>query len=102
LLGALVLASPLLAQPAKPGISQIEHIVFIVKENRTFDNVFGTFPGADAATSGTISTGAVVTLGHAQDQYWADIAHNASDFRLAYDGGEMDGFDLERGGNNNG
>ena len=24
----------------------IEHIVIIVKENHTFDNYFGTFPGA--------------------------------------------------------
>jgi phospholipase C len=25
----------------------IEHIVIIVKENHTFDNYFGTLPGAD-------------------------------------------------------
>ena len=24
----------------------IEHVVIIVKENHTFDNYFGTFPGA--------------------------------------------------------
>src|ERR1035437_6633703 len=28
----------------------IEHVIFIVKENRTFDNYFGRFPGADGAT----------------------------------------------------
>ncbi|HKA56823.1 MAG TPA: alkaline phosphatase family protein [Candidatus Binatia bacterium] len=28
---------------------QIKHIVIIVKENHTFDNYFGTFPGADGA-----------------------------------------------------
>src|SRR3979409_1012816 len=26
--------------------SAIQHIVFIMKENKTFDNYFGTFPGA--------------------------------------------------------
>ena len=36
--------------------SKIQHIVFIVKENRSFDNYFGTFPGADGATTGMIST----------------------------------------------
>lgn len=29
--------------------SPIEHVVIIVKENHTFDNYFGTFPGADGA-----------------------------------------------------
>jgi len=51
----------------RKGIHKIKHIVFIVKENRTFDNYFGTFPGADGATSGSISTGEVVPLGHAPD-----------------------------------
>ncbi len=30
-------------------MSPIQHIVIIVKENHTFDNYFGTFPGADGA-----------------------------------------------------
>src|SRR5262244_3890051 len=42
------------------GLNKIQHIVFIIKENRTFDNYFGAFPGADGATSGTISTGRVI------------------------------------------
>jgi hypothetical protein len=29
---------------------KIDHVVIIVKENHTFDNYFGTFPGADGAT----------------------------------------------------
>jgi YVTN family beta-propeller protein len=29
------------------GKSPIEHVVFVIKENRTFDQVFGDFPGAD-------------------------------------------------------
>lgn len=29
----------------------IKHIVIMVKENRTFDTMFGTFPGADGATT---------------------------------------------------
>ena len=47
--------------------SKIQHIVYILKENRSFDNYFGTFPGADGATSGTISTGDVIPLGHTPD-----------------------------------
>ena len=30
----------------------IKHVVFLIKENRTFDNLFGTFPGARGVTFG--------------------------------------------------
>ena len=30
----------------------IEHVVFLIKENRTFDNLFGTFPGANGVSFG--------------------------------------------------
>ena len=42
-------------------------IVFIVKENRSFDSMFGTFPGANGATSGLMSTGQLVQLGRMPD-----------------------------------
>jgi len=29
------------------GIHKIQHVIFIVQENRSFDNYFGTYPGAD-------------------------------------------------------
>jgi phospholipase C len=32
-----------------PGENPIEHVVFIVKENRTFNNYFATYPGAEGA-----------------------------------------------------
>jgi len=42
---------PKLPKPAPPasheGLAKIEHIVFVVQENRSFDHYFGTFPGAD-------------------------------------------------------
>ncbi len=48
------LPSPTLADTATlaEARQKIKHVVFIVKENRTFDTYFGTFPGADGATSG--------------------------------------------------
>src|SRR5947209_2127834 len=33
--------------PATQGIHKIKHIVVIMQENRSFDQYFGTFPGAD-------------------------------------------------------
>src|SRR3954467_11013792 len=32
--------------------ANIKHIVWITKENRSFDAMFGQFPGADGATTG--------------------------------------------------
>jgi phospholipase C len=80
-------------------LGKIEHFVFIVKENRTFDNLFGTFPGADGATSGTISTGDVIPLGRTPDRTSRDISHSFQSAVKAIDGGAMDQFDLIPGGN---
>jgi phospholipase C len=33
--------------PQPTGIDKIDHLVFIVQENRSFDHYFGTYPGAD-------------------------------------------------------
>src|SRR5689334_10431166 len=44
--------------------SRIQHIVFIIKENRSFDTYFGAYPGADGATTGMISTGERMPLRH--------------------------------------
>src|SRR5499427_7577108 len=84
------------------GLKKIKHIVFLVKENRTFDNYFGTFPGADGAISGKISTGQTIPLGHAPDVLPRDISHSFQSAVLAIDGGAMDKFDLIPGGNLNG
>jgi phospholipase C len=86
----------------RKGMDKIEHVVFIVKENRTFDNYFGTFPGADGATSGKISTGEVIPLRHAPDMTPRDIDHSYQAAVEAIDGGAMDRFDLIKGGNVNG
>jgi phospholipase C len=53
----------------------IQHIVFIIKENHTFDNYFGTFPGTDGATSGLTSTGQVVPLAPMPDVYTAGLCN---------------------------
>ena len=43
--------------------SPIEHIVFVVKENRTFDEIFGQVPGVDGETS-LARYGSDVTFSH--------------------------------------
>jgi phospholipase C len=90
-----------LSRPSVTGIKLIQHIVYIVKENRTFDNYFGTFPGANGATSGTISTGQVIPLRPASD-LGHDINHGWDAAWTAIDGGKMDQFDLSGQANVNG
>jgi phospholipase C len=84
--------------PTSPGsIDAIQHIVFIVKENRTFDNYFGTFPGADGATSGTMSNGQTVPLSPEPDSLPHDLCHDWACALRAIDGGKMDGFNIDGG-----
>ena len=33
--------------PGPKGMFKLDHLIFIVQENRSFDHYFGTFPGAD-------------------------------------------------------
>ncbi len=78
-----------------PGLSaQVQHILFFLKENRTFDNYFGTFPGADGVQSATASDGKVYPLAHQPDSIRGDINPSSASAQKAYDGGKMDQFDL--------
>src|SRR5215813_15178111 len=81
-----------------PNLALIEHIVFIVKENRTFDNYFGTFPGADGATCGEIHTGDIIPLSRQPDRLAHDIDHSFNATVTAINGGRMNQFDLIGGG----
>jgi phospholipase C len=85
-------ASPSDATLVGQARQKIEHVVFIIKENRTFDTLFGTFPGADGATSGTTCDGQTMPLVHATDRV-ADAGHSFTDGITAIDGGRMDCFD---------
>jgi phospholipase C len=85
-----------------PGPQLIQHYVFIVKENRSFDSYFGAFPGADGATVGTISNGQVIPLAPNPDITPHDLTHTSYGALIDIDNGKMDGFDLPAYGNENG
>ena len=79
----------------------IKHVVVIVKENHTFDNYFGSFPGADG-TSSIITSSGTITPPHAPDRTLRDLCH-AHDCALTdYAGGAMTGWDQVAGSSNNG
>ena len=80
------------AQTPPPGASQIQHVVFILKENHTFDNYFGAFPGADGTSTGKVGYNQTVDLTDPPDFIRGDIAHGDSDALLAMDYGRMDQF----------
>ncbi len=71
--------------------TKIKHIVFVIKENRTFDTLFGRFPGADGATQGTTCDGKTVPLRRATDRV-GDEGHSFFDGITAINGGQMDCF----------
>src|SRR5579862_5597051 len=73
--------------------SPIQHVVIMIQENRSFDNLFATFPGADGATKGLMHTGKYVTLTKSPLPTQG-IGHLHGNFVTGYDNGKMDGFDL--------
>ena len=70
----------------------IKHVVIFIKENRSFDNYFGKFPGATGATTGLTSTGAVVPIVPAPDVEASDLCHEYTCALTAMDSGKMDMF----------
>ncbi len=85
--------------PAGPaGIEKIQHIVWIIQENRSFDNYFGTFPGADGIPAGTClselpgSARCVKPFHLTNGMPECDLKHEWEIAHAAYDHGAMDGF----------
>ncbi len=68
------------------------HIVVIVQENRTVDNLFNGFPGADTVRKG-LRFGQKVPLQPIALEPSINPDHSHVGFTEDYDGGKMDGFD---------
>ena len=47
-------APPLAATTASKPIDKIQHVVIVIQENRSFNNLFYGFPGAKTVTSGMV------------------------------------------------
>jgi len=76
----------------------IKHVVFIIKENRTFDNYFARYPGAEGATHATVSSGERIKLAEAVDVFEPDLGHGFFDALISINGGDMNQFDLVKNG----
>ena len=85
---------PLHARKASSGL--IQHVVIIVQENRTFDNLFQGFPGANTAGSGLNSHGRTITLRPMNLTAPWNVMHSHDNFEREYAAGQLNGFDLAK------
>ena len=97
--GQFSLATAAPAANDSPTKTPIKHLVVLMQENHTFDNYFGTYPGADGLPSGTKmpvdptnpNTEYVVPW-HIGASTITDLSHNAPTYLAQFDNGKMDGF----------
>src|SRR3989449_9267325 len=78
-----------------PGVTPIQRVIVIMKENHGFDNYFGTYPGADGIPEhASLPDGAGGTLKpHWLDTTWTfDLPHSRANMLEAFDGGKNDLF----------
>jgi phospholipase C len=86
-----------------PASSPISKIVVVLQENHTFDNYFGSYPGADGTSGQSIrlpaTPGGAPSLRpfHSPSLTPADLNHNWNAAHADYDGGRMDGFVYSEG-----
>ncbi|MGA9017720.1 MAG: alkaline phosphatase family protein [Candidatus Cybelea sp.] len=86
-------------QPLSP--KKIQHVIIIVQENRSFNNLFYGYPGAKTVTYGYDSKGQKITLKPIGLATTWDVSHSYAAFMAACDGTgkipgtncRMDGFD---------
>jgi phospholipase C len=70
----------------------IQHVVIIMQENRSFDNLFYNFPGANGASYG-MGHGVKYTLQPLPLRWYNDQYHSHWQFLEDFDKGKNDGFD---------
>ena len=75
------------------GGGKIRHVIVVIMENRTFDNLFNGYPGADSAPSAKTHLGVTVPLRPTPFEAPCDPDHSHEAWVKDWDGGKMDGFD---------
>jgi phospholipase C len=92
--GAASALAPVGAPDATTPVGKyIKHVVIIVQENRSFDNIFLCYPGSDCVHSGETHDGTVVKL-HQTTFFSGDLNHTWAIAMNNWNGGKMNGFDL--------
>jgi phospholipase C len=84
--------------PTPVAQNQIKNVIVVIMQNRSFDHLFGTFPGANGIQPGVPgftqkdSKGATVTPHLLTDTGIPDLPHARSDFLRVWDNGGMDKY----------
>lgn len=98
-IGADVATSATSDPSIPPGLEKIEHFVFIMQENRAFDEYFGTYPGADGIPKGVCLKdpvgGGCVAPYHDTNDVNRGGPHGWDNAHADIDNGRMDGFVAE-------
>ncbi|MEX0753668.1 MAG: alkaline phosphatase family protein [Actinomycetota bacterium] len=89
--GARVTPSPSATVAATQTRWPIKRVVYVMLENRSFDNIFGRYPGANGARSGD-NLGTEVPLIDCPQWLPGDLPHDHSAALNCFNDGKMDGF----------
>lgn len=87
-----------LMRPSNHAHSKIQHVVIIVQENRTPDNLFNGLAGADTVRSGENSYHQIVALQRVPLDTPYTIAHSHFTFEREYANGQLNGFNRAKTG----
>jgi len=82
------------AQTPTPAGNYIKHVVVIIQENRSFENLFAGFPGANAPLYGYLHTGRRIALHPVGFSPLENLNHFFDPAVAAWNHGKMNGFDL--------
>ncbi len=82
--------------PSPAPAGKITHVVIIIQENRSPDNLFQGLPGADISSVGLDSNGNTVPLQPVSLTAPYDLDHTHTGFLTEFNGGQMNGFDKEK------
>jgi len=97
LVAGLVLSAFLVTLPTQAQVTPFQHVIMIIQENRSPDNLFNDpnliAAGADIQTFGVNSSGQKITLQPVALANNYDLGHNHANFLEMYDNGKMDGAD---------
>ncbi len=88
-------AAPVGTAKHPAGLNAIAHVVIIIQENRTVDDLFNGFPGANTVKSGLNSSGQIVPLKLIKLTAPYLLYHKHKSFVSEYDNGKLDGWNLD-------
>jgi phospholipase C len=84
------------------GATPLRHVIVVVKENHTFDNYFGSFPGAEGNARIRLGDGGLIDPPRAPLATPRDLCHLHSCALTDWNDGGMDGWENTPGSSENG